>query len=459
VIRFGKQEAISEVVYKTLTPVWDVHKNSFMLDVTEPHHLEIHMWDRDRGTADDYMGYVCLPPSEYLKATSKCKLWLPLLKPAKKRRKKKDRGSILISIQYLDYTALLNRIISSESDIIPRVCVRTVKNDLAHAVVALYLCKRIALPLIKTLIQQEVERTSDPNTLFRTNSMATKCMLEFAHLTGSIYLKKTLQEPVETILQNPVSIEVDPHKLTPEELDQVNTNMNVLKNSVSMFLRSIVSSSRSCPAPIREVCKYLYDTVHAKFPDYAIRLVGGFIVLRFLCPAVAAPENHGLAASAADVLPASRRHLILVSKVLQNIANGCVLMKEECMQAINPFIESQNSTVQSFFVALTETSCSEKSLLMVPDPPLDEQIRHLDLINSYLCDSLPDIIEEDLAAGVADDELKAKKELFALLNLKYQTGDVRKPTADVAYIAHLHRKRYFTEETLRGSETNTLSLP
>jgi C2 domain len=216
VVRLGAQEFISEVVYKTLTPVWEVTKNSFVLyveprwahslvhrdsclhiysympacvsvyaclrvplrvrvlffllvltpehtwcvffyrDITEARPLEIHLWDRDRATKDDYMGYVCLQPVEYMKTSAKCKQWLPLLKP---KKKKKDRGHILISLQYMDYTHLLDMIIS-DRDVVPRVCLRTVKNDLAHAVVALYLCKRISLPLIKTLIQKEVERTS-----------------------------------------------------------------------------------------------------------------------------------------------------------------------------------------------------------------------------------------------------------------------------------------------------------
>jgi hypothetical protein len=70
---------------------------------------------------------------------------------------------------------------------------------------------------------------------------------------------------------------------------------------------------------------------------------------------------------------------------------------------------------------------------------------------------LPEFIDEDTANGAAAGELKFKKDLFALLNLKYLTGAAPKPAADQTYVNGLHRKRYFTEEQLASYETNTLT--
>jgi hypothetical protein len=38
----------------------------------------------------------------------------------------------------------------------------------------------------------------------------------------------------------------------------------------------------------------LYTKVKQYFPDSALKLVGGFLFLRFFCPAILAPHNFGL---------------------------------------------------------------------------------------------------------------------------------------------------------------------
>lgn len=47
--------------------------------------------------------------------------------------------------------------------------------------------------LLKRLIQHEITVTSDPNTLFRGNTLVTKMVDEFMKLVGLSYLRQTLQ--------------------------------------------------------------------------------------------------------------------------------------------------------------------------------------------------------------------------------------------------------------------------
>jgi len=46
--------------------------------------------------------------------------------------------------------------------------------------------------LAQRLIEHEVSTTSDPNTIFRGNSLASKVIDEFMKLVGQSYLQKTL---------------------------------------------------------------------------------------------------------------------------------------------------------------------------------------------------------------------------------------------------------------------------
>jgi neurofibromin 1 len=76
---------------------------------------------------------------------------------------------------------------------------------------------------------------------------------------------------------------------------------------------------------IRRIFAHLQDAVTARFPDnkqitanYSI--VGGFIFLRFFCSAIFSPFGFGVAAE--QPKPDAMRAFVLVSKVLQMIANG-----------------------------------------------------------------------------------------------------------------------------------------
>jgi len=69
--------------------------------------------------------------------------------------------------------------------------------------------------------------------------------------------------------------------------------------------------------------------------------------LRFFCPAIVAPRNFGLVE---DVPSQSLvRGLILVTKVLQNLANLQIFQKEPYMMDMNGFIQANISTMEQLF--------------------------------------------------------------------------------------------------------------
>merc|ERR1712125_280375 len=87
------------------------------------------------------------------------------------------------------------------------------------------------------------------------------------------------------------------------------------------FLGSVLESGDRIPQPFRIICSDLRRIVGAKFADFWPRAVGGFFFLRFVCPVIASPTTAGMVAGTGAPSKNARRALILITKVLQNVAN------------------------------------------------------------------------------------------------------------------------------------------
>lgn len=97
----------------------------------------------------------------------------------------------------------------------------------------------------------------------------------------------------------------------------------------------------------RALCHHLWEITADRFPDSRHSVVGSFIFLRFFCPAIVAPENIDL-----DVSPDTRdirRALLLITKVIQNLANNVTFgNKEPHMKVLNGFLAENIRQVSKF---------------------------------------------------------------------------------------------------------------
>jgi len=83
-----------------------------------------------------------------------------------------------------------------------------------------------------------------------------------------------------------------------------------------------------------------------------IWLLVDFYFLRFLCCAVTVPESYGVYKQIPEVT--ARRNLVLVAKVLQNVANEIAQAKKEVfMSKLNDFISSNSNKLHAFYDKLT----------------------------------------------------------------------------------------------------------
>lgn len=203
------------------------------------------------------------------------------------------------------------------------------------------------LSLMKVLVEREVALTNHESELFRANSIMTRLMTNFARTYGYNYVRSCLTPLVLSMGEKPAecSFELDPAKGgSPEDIDR---NAEHLRLMSQALLDIIYNSTGILPVLFRALCHHIWDVVEDRFPDSRHSAIGSFIFLRFFCPAIVSPENIDL-----DV-PAERRDtrraLLLITKVIQNLANNVLFgSKEAHMKVLNQFLSDNIRQVTKF---------------------------------------------------------------------------------------------------------------
>ena len=254
------------------------------------------------------------------------------------------------------YYKLLELILDSKMDVVLTlgdVTPITEADKVASLLVSIFEANDKAIDLLKASILTEVNKTESANTLFRLNSMATKLLSAYCKLIGKDYLQISVGNQIKNQIQNPKSCELDPSRL--KENENLKENEKNLLEIAQSFLEDIELSIPKCPNQIREICKFLHDTVCSKFPEAGNTAIAGFIFLRYLCPAIVAPDGFGIVDN--PIKDTSiRRSFVLITKLLQNLANRVKFGgKEEFMSSMNTFIESNIKLMEKLFSEYAST--------------------------------------------------------------------------------------------------------
>lgn len=200
------------------------------------------------------------------------------------------------------------------------------------------------IQLIKTAIAEEVA-ISTKESIFRGESVASKVVTWYLFREGHHFLSKTVQPIISDISKLKESLEINPARVDASV--DTEANMHMLLEFCSDLLEAIFKSIPKMPIVFRRIFAFAKVTVEAKFPNMKTTIVGVFLFLRFLVPALVSPFTYGL--SSGPPPPHVRRSLLLVSKVLQNLANGTAFEKEEYMKPLNAFLANHQRTMDEFF--------------------------------------------------------------------------------------------------------------
>ncbi|RXN01967.1 Ras GTPase-activating protein 3, partial [Acipenser ruthenus] len=308
----------TKVKRKTNNPQFD---EVFYFEVTRPlsytrrSHFDIEEEDVDKMAVridlwnasnlkfgDEFLGEIKIPLT-VLGQSSVHEAWY-FLQPrdnGSKSIKPDDLGSLRLNIVYTEdhvfpaeYYCPLRDLLLKSADVEPvsasaahvlgEVCRE--KQEAAIPLVRLFLHYGKIVPFLSAIANAEVNRTLDPNTIFRGNSLTSKCIDETMKLAGMHYLQVTLKPIIDEICGDHKPCEIDPVKLKDaENLD--NNRLLAPGNGVDHDVRYTAVSS--------------------------------FIFLRFFAPAILSPNLFHLRPHHPD--PQTSRTLTLISKTIQTLGS------------------------------------------------------------------------------------------------------------------------------------------
>ncbi|XP_055698238.1 neurofibromin isoform X5 [Phlebotomus papatasi] len=225
-------------------------------------------------------------------------------------------------------------------------------DELARVLVTLFDAKHLLSPLLWNMFYREVEVSDCMQTLFRGNSLGSKIMAFCFKIYGSSYLQNLLEPLIRPLLdEHSASFEVDPARLEPQEdIEQNRRNLIALTQKV---FDAIIESAERFPPQLRSMCHCLYQVLSKRFPNVLqnnIGAVGTVIFLRFINPAIVSPQELGIVGK--QVPSSVKRGLMLMSKILQNIANHVEFSKEQHMLCFNDILRVHFETARRFFIQI-----------------------------------------------------------------------------------------------------------
>ncbi|KAL1508749.1 hypothetical protein AB1Y20_004844 [Prymnesium parvum] len=255
------------------------------------------------------------------------------------------------------YAELFKLVCEHDYALVAALCKATDVTDadpIAKSLLAVAHSHGDALPLARACIRVEfAANAARPAQIFRQQNLASRTVGAHARLIGAAYLRHTLQAVVTALILEEPAIEVDPARLPGEEEEAVRQRQRQLEGWTERFIARVTdgSSLLAMPREMRDLLAEVKGAAQALRLDstQTNALLGGYLFLRFINPAIVAPEAHQIAPAPSIT---ARRGLVLISKLLQAAANGVEFgAKEEYMVPLNSLLARVRPSVASFLAA------------------------------------------------------------------------------------------------------------
>ncbi|XBW34527.1 hypothetical protein QEN19_000075 [Hanseniaspora menglaensis] len=196
--------------------------------------------------------------------------------------------------------------------------------------------KNITHLFISDLIDEEISKVARNMDILRRNSLATRSLAIFSRVKGTEFLKKTIMPLVLSVVVEKLDFEIEKPITNPGERE---VHMSRFIDCMDNFCDNTLTSFDLLPVEFLYISQRIYASAKEKFPGSELIAVGSFIFLRFFCPAIVNPETENIKDR---ISSKNRRTLILIAKVLQNLANNTINSLKW------PLLEAQKSKIDEW---------------------------------------------------------------------------------------------------------------
>ncbi|XP_061762822.1 rasGAP-activating-like protein 1 [Nerophis ophidion] len=390
---YNNYSAETSIIKKTRFPHWGetLELDLDPRELSEEGTVVVEVWDWDMVGKNDFLGKVEIPFA-CLHKTPLLDSWFRLLPlgnnevdaggklGALRLKVRLVEDQILPSLYYQPLIDLLVESVISPAEVedssaltlLEEVTTVESRQDVAMTLVKIYLGQGLVVPFLDYLNTREVNITTDPNTLFRSNSLASKAMEQFMKAVGMLYLHEVLKPIINRIFDEKKYIELDPCKIdmnhtrrisfkgAVSEAEVRDSSVEMLQSYLTRIVESIVGSVEQCPPVMRVAFKQLHKRVEEQFAepeneDVKYLAISGFFFLRFFAPAILTPKLFQLRDQHADTR--TSRTLLLLAKALQSVGNLGLQLghgKEQWMAPLHPIILRSVASVKDFLDKLID---------------------------------------------------------------------------------------------------------
>eukprot|EP01125_Pyxidicula_operculata_P018576 TRINITY_DN6609_c0_g1_i2.p1 TRINITY_DN6609_c0_g1~~TRINITY_DN6609_c0_g1_i2.p1 ORF type:complete len:842 (+),score=111.24 TRINITY_DN6609_c0_g1_i2:13-2538(+) len=242
-----------------------------------------------------------------------------------------------------------------------------IENNFIGLIDDFYLSRQKRGSLLLWAVEQEIKVTDNSSELFRMQSISTQMLFRtFFSGSGLYYINKTVSHVLKSIIiLKEESLELVPNGISVS-VEEANKNLNNILNLTRSLFELLNDHISLIPNDICRCFITMKKFATHKFPEVRESVVPVVFFLRCLCPAILQPEQFGLTKE--KLPPPALKSLIIISKLLQNIANGIIKNNVTTYAPhdtlILNFIQEHIQTVKKFCTRLvdeTQLSSSKKA--------------------------------------------------------------------------------------------------
>ncbi|KFU95890.1 Ras GTPase-activating protein 4, partial [Chaetura pelagica] len=299
-LRYNGRVQESTVIKKSCYPRWN---ETFEFELAEPagEKLWVEVWDWDLVGRNDFLGKVVFSVPG-LEAAGQEEGWFRLQPEKSKPREDEHRGSLgslQLQVKLRDETVLpshcyqplvqllCQEVKSGRQDgqvhlvtLLDETTTAECRQEVAINLVKLFLGQGLVKEFLDLVFELELAKPCEPNTLFRSNSLASKSMESFLKVTGMPYLHAVLGPTIARVFEEKKYVELDPSKVEIKDvgcsgLHRVQTEGEVieqgrqhLQSYLGELMDTMVKSAPASPPILRAAFRRLFQRVGERFPQH-----------------------------------------------------------------------------------------------------------------------------------------------------------------------------------------------